>query len=436
MATGYQHYMMAVAQVMAKSEAKRKSVRTLGRTVSLANGVPFKFLGQPIAGPQCVTVSLVIDDVDLEKVMTLGERFAMRSGSHFARVYRDLTAVRVEFTLPSSQWREVRLGKLPHHKETITVGQRALGPVARLDLENNPHKALFGSTRTGKTYMEAAILVSLARTHGPDELKFLIINPKNDKMFQAFERSSHLAAPIATNYEAAVGLLRFALREMEERKYDTQRQKVRWFVMIDEVAQLTEVMRESGPMITQLSQMSGGLGFNLVVASQAANPSTFGDKGSLAQANFLSRISLQLPDDQAYMALRVKGQHTGSLGSPDGSGKGDALATNGGPVIRFRGALVQESDFDNLQRSEAPLVTPQPDQQAGDRVIVPGEWVKPGWQVEPDQVAYALVMRDSATAIQKHFGGGMDRARSVRDYAAELRERTKYWLGVRKAEAR
>lgn len=430
------HYMMAVAQVLQKSEAKRKSVRTMGRTVILANGIPFKFLGQPVAGPQCITVSMAIDDVDLDKVMALGERFAMRAGSHFARVYRDLRAVRVEFTLPSSQWKEVRLGKLPHHKETITVGQRALGPVARLDLKNNPHKAVFGSSRTGKTVLLMAIMVSLARTHSPDELKFLVINPKNDPAFRPLEQSAHLAAPIATDYEAAVGLLRFALREMEERKYDIPRQRVRWFIITDEVAQLTEVMRESGPMITQLSQMSGGLGLNLVVGSQAANPSTFGDKGSLAQANFLSRISLQLPDNQAYMALQVRGQHTGSLGNPDGSGKGDALATNGGPVIRFRVGLVKDDDLGDLPRLATPLTKPEPQYQAGDRAIVPAEWSRPGWQVEPDHLAYALVVRGSATGIRKNFNIGTDRARLVNDYRTELLERVQYWIGVRKSEAR
>ena len=423
------HYMMAVGQVLQKSEAKRRGVRTLGRTVRLAGGIPFKFLGRPISGPQCVTVSLVIDDLDWDTVSRLGDRFAMRAGSHFARVYRDLAAVRVEFTLPSAQWREVRLQNLPSHKGTITVGQRALGPVARLDMDNNPHKAIFGSTRTGKTSLEAAIIVSLARTHSPEELQFLIINPKNDPAFYPFERLAHLAAPVATGYDTAVEMLRLALREMEERRQNRSLQRVRLMVMIDEVAQLTEIRPEAGPMITQLSQLAGGLGFNLIVASQAANPSTFGEKGSLAQANFLSRISLQLPDDQAYMALRVKGQHTGQLGSPDGTGKGDALATNGGPVVRFRGALVQEVDYEALPRRESAPALPEQAELAGDQVIRSGEWSK---MVDPDHLAYALTVRDSATAIQKQFGGSMDRARLVRDYALKLRERADYWIKVKK----
>ena len=44
-----------------------------------------------------------------------------------------------------------------------------------------------------------------------------------------------------------------------------------------------------------------------------------------------------------------------------------------------------------------------------------------GWQVPPDMLAYALVVKDSATKIQSHFGGSMTKARLVRDYASALR---------------
>ena len=123
-----QFYLMAVNDVLRRTPARRRSL--LGRGKQLANSVPFKFLGRPIGGPQCVTVSLIIQDEDLEAVLGLGERLAHRANSQFARVYRDLGAVRVEFTLPASQWREVKLANLPHHRENVTIGQKALGPVA------------------------------------------------------------------------------------------------------------------------------------------------------------------------------------------------------------------------------------------------------------------------------------------------------------------
>ena len=54
----------------------------------------------------------------------------------------------------------------------------------------------------------------------------------------------------------------------------------------------------------------------------------------------------------------------------------------------------------------------------------------PLWQIDPDRLAYALVVRDSATAIRGQFGGGTVTARQVRDYAGLLRQRIMHWRRV------
>ena len=138
-----QLYLQAVAYVLRHTDASR---RQLLRRVKLEGGLPFRFNSQPVVGPQCVTVTLQIRDEDLKTVLTLGDRLAMASGSPFARVYRDLALVRVEFTLPRGRWREVHLSQLPHRASSATIGQKALGPVARVDW-HNPHKSIFGATQ-------------------------------------------------------------------------------------------------------------------------------------------------------------------------------------------------------------------------------------------------------------------------------------------------
>jgi len=413
-------YLTAVADVLSRTPAKRRSL--LGR--KKLPGIPFKFLGRAVGGPQCVTVSLLIQDEDLDTVLALGERLAHRGNSQFARVYRDLAAVRVEFTLPTSQWREVKLAQLPHHMETVTIGQKALGPVARLDWVN-PHKAIFGSTQTGKTTVLADMIISLVRTDlDAAQIGLILINPKNDPAFAPFERLPHLVAPIATSYDAAAGLLRFALAEMERRRRHESRDARRWVVIVDEVAQLSQVAPETGPIITQLSQLAGGLRINLVVASQAANPSTFGQKGSLAQANFQSRLVFQLPHAQAYLATNLSGQHTEKLG-----GLGDGLAISGDRVTRFRAALPAAIDYERLPRVDAAPPLPAADQVAGDVTII-----EP-WQIDPERLAYALVINNSASALRKQFGGSTRQAMTLRDYAVELRRHIDGWMAQRKAGA-
>jgi len=404
----YGQYLWAVYRVLQGTDASVRSWRTAGRRVRLPGGVPYRFAGLPVVGPMSLTVTLQIRDEDWRAVAGLDERLAMAAGSPFARVYRDLALVRVEFSLPEAQWREVRLAELPPARSGgVPIGLTALGRPARVSWDP-PHKAMFGSTRSGKTTCLAAATLNLAG-QSPAELRLLIINPKNDPALRPFARLPHLAAPVAANFDDATALLRFALGEMH-RRVDAAGYYPRWVVIVDEVAQLVEENPTAGAIITQLSQMAGGLGINLLVASQAANPKVFGDKGSLARANFTSRLVFQLPRDQSYLATGLDGQHTERL-----NGKGDALAVLGDRVTRFRAALPAPGDYARLPLAEHEPDWPDGERLAGDRAI--GE----RWQVPPEMLVYALRVRGSATQIQKRFGGAMSRAQTVRDYAVEFK---------------
>jgi len=403
-------YVSATQWVLRGTDASARNLE--GKRVKLRRGVPHRLLGRPVTGPQAVTVTVQVRDEDLGTVLGLSERLAMRAGSQFCRVYRDLAVVRVEYTLPRGAWREVRLRDLPHRPNAATVGQRALGPSARVGWDP-PHKAMFGGTQSGKTVCLSDFVISLAK-HGPEMYSFVIVNPKNDPKLNVFERLAHLAAPVATNYDDSLALLKFATAEMERRRADHQRAAdgPRWVVVVDEVAQLCEVEASAGGYITQITQMAGGLRMHLVAASQAANPSVFGAKGSLAKANFGGRLIFQLPHDQSYLACGLKGQHTELLGRG-----GDGLAINGERVTRFRAALPDERDIDALPRMVAPPAWPELDELAGDAAIE-GQ----SWEIPPAMLAYAMEVSSSATQLQKQFGGAMAKARQVRDYLAALLE--------------
>lgn len=410
-----QLYMHATANVLSRTKGK-------GLMAKFKRGVPFRWAGHANVGSQCVTVSIQISDDDLEIVRGLGERFALQSGSHFTRVYRDRSIVRIEYTLPVDQWLEVPFGGLPLRRENATIGQLVLGRAALVDW-THPHKAIFGSTQTGKTTCLTDFIISLAKIHRPDDYRFLIINPKNDPKLAKFSRLSHLMAPMSTGYEDSAALLRYAVTQMVKRQEDPGSRWPRLVVFADEIAQLTMVQPEVGPLITQLSQMGGGLKINLVAASQAANPSVFGSSGSLAKANFASRLVFQLPHDQAYMATGMKGQHPELLG-----GKGDGLGIVNGKVTRFRAALPSDSDLDSLSWLETEPAAPTDEELAGDAAVSSYEL-----PVSLCRVAYSLIMEpNSATAIRRKFGGGTDNARVVRDVANDFGVCLDYWAKVKR----
>lgn len=417
-----QAYLQSTHSVLASTPAYTRTPWTSKRQ-RLPGGVPHRFIGQPVTGPQCCTVTIQIRDEDLKNVLALADRLAMRAGSQFARVYRDRRVVRIEYTLPPDQWRNVHLGRLPHHRDLATIGQKALGPVARISWGISPHKAIFGGSQTGKTTCLADIIISLVKVHEPSSLKFLILNPKNALELNRFCRLPHLATGIATDYEDCSNLLRFGIAEMELRKTDASRTKSRLVIIIDEVAELVQVDEAAGLMITRLSQMAGGLNINVIAASQAPNPSVFGKKGFLAQANFGARLIFQLPQPYAYLASGgVPGLRTEALGAVDK--KGDGLAVSGGVVTRFRAALPDEEDFNSLPRREGKPEPLPDDHLAGDTIAT-----EMCWQLEDlaDRLAFAAEVKNSATAIREQFGGSVARAGWVRDLHSKFFERQQYW---------
>jgi len=419
-----QFYANQIAGVLQKTEAHER--RGL-RKQKLPYGVPFQWAGQPVRGPQCATFALKVRDQDLKNILDLGPRLALATGSHACRVYRDHSVVRVEFTLPKGEWKEVPLNTLPVRPGKMAVGRQALGATQWLNWAI-PHKAVFGATRTGKTVFLSDLIISAALAHQPDDYRFLILNPKNDPALRPFHNLAHLAGPMAVGYEDCDRTLRYALAEMEARRLDHTRTHTRWVVVVDEVAHLVTNVPEVSGMLTQLGQLAGGLNMNLVVASQSANPSVFGKSGTLARTNLGSRFVFQLPKEQSWLATGVKGVDTQELG-----GLGDGFVVADDRVARFRAALPSQADYDKLPRVEV-IDQPRGEQVAPDRLVDrpvsdltvtnPTYEEDQSWDVEELalRTVWAIMKKASAHAVRQEFGGGQKRADTISKLAAKMRE--------------
>lgn len=435
-------YQLAVARVLSQTESY--SPRDwAGRRQKLARGVPFRFAGNTVYGPQAATVTVQLrpDGDDLRRVEPAGERFALASASHFCHVYRHLNLVRIEFTLPADKWRVVPFAGLPQHRDALAIGQQATGAVARLDWRN-PHKAVFGATQYGKSTFLVDYLVAIAKTYRPDECKIFVCNPKDDTKFHPFHNLAHLGHPIMVDYAACERLLMMGKVEALARRGDLSRCKERWVFLVDEVAELVDNRPGVGDIVKSLSQIAGGLNVNLVAASQSANPSVFGGDGHKAKTNFGTRIIFNLPSSQAYLATDVGGRQypVERLGA---GGKGDGIVVSNGQVTRFRAALPSLSDFEGLLRVEAPVAMSQLDQPIGDMIVdLPSspstdfsiDWKGKGQTWTPDDLgrymAWSLINHASAEAIRREFRIGTDRATVVK----KVLEAMTLWRGKYKSE--
>jgi S-DNA-T family DNA segregation ATPase FtsK/SpoIIIE len=189
------------------------------------------------------------------------------------------------------------------------LGQRITGEGVIMNLNKMPHILVAGATGSGKSVCVNAIIVSILMKASPDDVKFLMIDPKKVEL-SLYSDIPHLLAPVVTNpHKAAATLKQWALVEME-RRYELftehgvkdlagynaladkspELSRIPYIVVvIDEFADLMMVAsQEVENTICRLAQMARATGIHLVIATQ--RPSVNVVTG-LIKANVPSRIS-------------------------------------------------------------------------------------------------------------------------------------------------
>ena len=153
------------------------------------------------------------------------------------------------------------------------------------DLTKIPHLLVAGATGTGKSVAINSLLTGLLMTKSPDEVKFIMIDPKMGVEMAIYNGIPHLLNPVITDSEAVVNALQWTIDEMMRRyrqlkqirvkKLAEYNKKVGYLAMpyiivvIDEMADL---MLTSGAdvetKIQRLAQMGRAVGIHLILATQ------------------------------------------------------------------------------------------------------------------------------------------------------------------------
>jgi S-DNA-T family DNA segregation ATPase FtsK/SpoIIIE len=330
----------------------------------------------------------------------------------------------------------------PTNKLIFAVGKTISGDPFVADLARMPHMLIAGTTGSGKSVCINGIIASFLYRARPDEVKFIMIDPKKVEL-SIYSDIPHLLTPIVTEAKKAARALKWAVMEMERRYslfadlsvrdidgYYELLNKIKEenrdpmdnaagvpleripliVVIIDELADLMMVARaDIEDMICRLAQMARAVGIHLVLATQ--RPSVDVITG-LIKANFPSRIAFQV-------SSRIDSRTIlDSMGAETLLGRGDMLFAPGGTPkpIRLQGSFVSNNEIQAICDFIREQCPPEYQVTSFDQE----EGMEEGESGEDRDVLYDEAIKiirktrqASASLLQTHLGIGYPRARKI-----------------------
>jgi S-DNA-T family DNA segregation ATPase FtsK/SpoIIIE len=278
--------------------------------------------------------------------------------------YREL--VRIRSVISTARFRDAKL-ELP-----IAIGKTIEGEVFVQSLGRMPHLLIAGATGSGKSVGLNCLIACLMYACHPDDLKFVMIDPKRIELQQYARIFDHFLAmpeggedPITTDFKDAMGILKSCLKEMEIR-YDLlsdagvrtiKEYNKRWkegrlnpehdhrhlphiVVIIDELADLMMTTgKEIEAPIARLAQMARAVGIHLVVATQRPSVNVI---TGLIKANFPSRIAYQVATGVDSRTILDQ------YGAEQLVGNGDMLFMSGSQIVRLQSPYISLDEIEAI----------------------------------------------------------------------------------------
>ena len=247
----------------------------------------------------------------------------------------------------------------------LGLGRDTSGAAIILDLVKAPHLLIAGATGSGKSVCINSIITSLLMQHGPESLRFVMVDPKMVEL-PGYNGVPHLLGKVITDVTEVMGAVTWLLLQMDDRyrlfrelgvrNIDAYNQLARKrrrgknalehlpyiVLVVDELADLMMTAAEDiERQICRLAQMARATGIHLILATQ--RPSTDVVTG-LIKANFPSRIAFAVTsqvDSRVILdtpgAERLLGRGDMLLMRPDAS-----------KLFRLQGCRVSDEEIERV----------------------------------------------------------------------------------------
>ena len=247
-------------------------------------------------------------------------------------------------------------------KTFVCVGKDVAGQPVFGDISKMPHVLIAGATGMGKSVCINSLLLSMLYKARPDEVKFIMIDPKKVE-FNIYNGIPHLLVPVVTDPKQAAGALMWAVEQMEKRYDLIEQARVRNIeaynakvlenpgmgeplpkivIVVDELADLMlQVKNPVEGLIMSIAQKARAAGIHLIIGTQ--RPSVDIITGVI-KANIPTRISCKVmsnADSRTILDI---------AGAEKLLDKGDMLFNPAGAPKpkRVQGAFVSDPEVESI----------------------------------------------------------------------------------------
>lgn len=303
--------------------------------------------------------------IKLARIVALQNDLALALAAHPIRIEAPIPGKSlVGIEVPNQTIGRVCLRELLESKEfkhrkssfSVPLGKDITGSTQMMMVERAPHMLVAGATGSGKSVCLNDIIISLLYQNGPDDLKFIMVDPKRVEL-SVYAGIPHLLIPPIVKADEAINALKWAVREMERRldhlskfgakdidSYNAKSKErmPRIVIVIDELADLmSQNKRDVEAVIVRIAQMARAAGIHLILATQ--RPSVDVITGTI-KANIPTRLAFAVASQVDSKTILDVG------GAEKLLGRGDMLMST--PELskpkRAQGAYVAESEIERV----------------------------------------------------------------------------------------
>jgi S-DNA-T family DNA segregation ATPase FtsK/SpoIIIE len=367
-------YVLPVGNYLKRSPAGRKSndasIDKVGAQLVEALGhfgVEAKVVGS-VSGPHVTRYELrLAPGIKMSKVSNMRDDLAYALAADDVRILAPIPGKRaVGVEVPNTVRQMVHLGDVSQNPPegwsplAVWLGKDIDGRAIGIDLAQQPHVLVAGTTGAGKSGCVNAMLASILMRSSPNDVRLVLVDPKQVEL-NLYDQIPHLLTPVVTSPRLAANVLQNLIGEMEQRYSlmskartrkleELNRARVRngerplpyVLCVIDELADLMMIAPgEVEDAIIRLAQKSRAVGIHLLLATQRPSADII---TGMIKANVPARIAFAVSSQTDSRVILDQN------GAESLLGKGDMLFKpgNGSKLNRIQGAFIDEDEIEKL----------------------------------------------------------------------------------------